>query len=163
MDDIAPETTEPVVETKKGGILKKVVLSLAAVLAVASGATAYWILGGERASANEARVEIAARGVLPFEPFLVNLSDPGGNRFLKVTLNLVVESGEAATEVGGNASLMSHARSAILELLTEQQAQALVTADGKQALKDAIRKRVSGVITQQRVLDVLFSEFVVQF
>jgi flagellar FliL protein len=156
--------TEPAAEPKKGGALKKVVLLLSVLLVFAAGGAAYWVLGGEKAAAaQETRIDIKERGVVPFETFLVNLSDPGGTRFLKVSLGLVVESEEASNLIGGSASLMSHLRSAILELLTEQKALSLVTAEGKQALKDAIKKRVAGILTEQQVLDVLFSEFVVQF
>ena len=54
-------------------------------------------------------------------------------------------------------------RSAILELLTQQSAPALVTPEGKTALKDAIKARTNPLLADQKVLDVLFSEFVVQF
>jgi flagellar FliL protein len=159
-NDAAAAAPEP---RKKGGLLKKLLLLSSAMLVLLAGGATYWVLGGAGASAREAHVKLEERGILPFETFLVNLSDPGGNRFLKVTLKLVVESDDAATHVAENPSLMSHARSAILELLTEQQAQPLVTAAGKQALKDAIRKRVGEVFTAQKVLDVLFDDFVVQF
>ena len=157
------QAAAPGEKKKKGGVLKKLMFVLSAVLMLGAGAATYWILGGAGTAAREAHVKIEERGILPFETFLVNLTDAGGNRFLKVTLKLVLESEEAAVHVGGNASLMSHARSAILELLTEQQAQVLVTAEGKQALKEAIRKRVAGLFPAQQVLDVLFDEFVVQF
>jgi flagellar FliL protein len=148
---------------RKGGALKKLAMIGVAVL-LAGGGAAYWMLGGTKAeAAADPAVKIAERGVVPFETFLVNLSDPGGNRFLKVTLSLVVSSAEDAKHVEENASLMSHVRSAILELLTEQQAQALITAPGKQTLKDAITKRAADLLKDQKVLDVLFSEFVVQF
>ena len=149
---------------KKGGLLKKLLLVVSAMLVLAAGGATYWILGGGGgAAAREAHIRIEERGVLSFETFLVNLSDAGGNRFLKVTLKIVLESDAAAKHVAGNLSLMSHARSAILELLAEQRAQLLVTMEGKQALKEAIRKRVAEVFAAQRVLDVLFDEFVVQF
>ena len=149
---------------KKGGALKKLVMIAVAVLVVGGGGAAYWFLGGTKAeAAADPTVKIAERGVVPFETFLVNLSDPGGNRFLKVTLSLVVSSAEDAKHIEENASLMSHVRSAILELLTEQQAPALITAPGKQTLKDAITTRAADLLKDQKGLDVLFSEFVVQF
>ena len=154
---------EPVEAPRERGALKKILLSLTVMLVLGAGGATYWVLGGADASAHEKKIQIEERGVLPFETFLVNLSDPGGARFLKVTLKLVLESDDAARHVEKSASLMSHARSAMLELLTEQKAEVLVTAAGKQALKDALKKRVTAVITQQQVLDVLFSEFVVQF
>jgi flagellar FliL protein len=161
MDDEQVET-EPVAAKKGGGALKKLILIGGVVLALGGG-TAYWFMAGSSASAQVEEVNLEERGVVLFETFLVNLSDPGGNRFLKVTLSLVFDSAGDATHVTENPSLMSHARSAILELLTEQNAQALVTAEGKQKLKDDIKARAGDVLKKQKVVDVLFSEFVVQF
>jgi flagellar basal body-associated protein FliL len=58
---------------------------------------------------------------------------------------------------------MGHTRSAILELLTEQNAPALITVEGKQKLKDAVKAHVAKLLAKYKVVDVLFSEFVVQF
>jgi hypothetical protein len=54
-----------------------------------AGGGAYLFLSGssETVQAEETRIE--QRGIVPFETFLVNLTDPGGNRFLKCTLQLV--------------------------------------------------------------------------
>ena len=155
------QTTPDAAVRKKGGGLKKLVLIAVPVLALAGGA-AWWFLGSARTEAKE-EVGIEERGVVPFETFLVNLADPGGNRFLKVTLQLVVESEAEAKLIEENPALMGHARSTILELLTEQHAPALITPEGKQQLKDAIKTQVSKVLAKQKVVDVLFSEFVVQF
>ena len=54
------------------------------------------------------------------------------------------------------------ARSAILELLTTQTASTVVTLEGKAALRTAIAERV-GHSGELEVIDVLFSDFVVQF
>ncbi len=94
---------------------------------------------------------------------MVNLADAGGNRFLKVSLDLVLDSPEDAKHVQETPVLLSRVRSDILELLTEQAAPQLVTPEGKQALKDAIKARVSATLDHKQVIDVLFSEFVVQF
>ena len=147
---------------RKGGGFKKVVL-LVLLLFVIGGGGGWWFLSGSGASAEVQEGQIEERGVVPLETFLVNLTDPGGNRFLKVTLELVLASEAEAKHVADNAALMGHARSAILELLTEQNAQTLVTTEGKQKLKDNIKARVSEVLKKQKVLNVLFSEFVVQF
>jgi len=48
-------------------------------------------------------------------------------------------------------------------LLTTQKSTDLVTPEGKLALKEAIKLRVAADVPDQKVLDVLFSEFVVQF
>jgi flagellar basal body-associated protein FliL len=55
------------------------------------------------------------------------------------------------------------ARAIILELLSQQLADTLVTPDGKIALRQAIAERVAEALHEIEVVDVLFSDFVVQF
>jgi flagellar FliL protein len=147
---------------KKGGIAKTLILSVV-VLGIAGGAAGWWFLRGTKAQAEEAPPPLESRGVVTFEPFLVNLADAGGNRFLKVSMQLVVGTPEEAKHVQESPVVVMHLRSEILELLTMQQAAVLVTAEGKKTLKDAIKTRVSPDLPHLKVLDVLFSEFVVQF
>ena len=47
--------------------------------------------------------------------------------------------------------------------IAQQTAGALITAEGKTALKKAVIERVSPIFEKTKVTDVLFSEFVVQF
>jgi len=147
---------------RRGGAVRKLILIVVPlVLLAAGGAWWFFAASGQKVEAADAKIE--ERGIVPLETFLVNLSDPGGNRFLKVSLRLVFASEAAANHVAENAALMGHARSAILELLTEQNAQTLVTAAGKQQLKEDVKAHVSKIFIQYKVIDVLFSEFVVQF
>ena len=160
-EQVTPEPA-PAPKKKKGGF-GKFLLIVVPMLLIAGGGGWWYLAGSGGTVAAEEAASIEERGVVPFETFLVNLSDPGGNRFLKATIQVVVESEAEAKHVEANTALMSHARSAILELLTEQNAQALVTTDGKKKLKEAIASAVAKVLKKQKVLDVLFSEFVVQF
>jgi len=156
-------TPEPAPAPKKKRGFGKLLLIVIPMLLIAGGGGWWYLAGSGGAVAAEETSNIEERGVVPFEPFLVNLSDEGGNRFLKATIQLVVESEAEAKHVEANTALMSHARSVILELLTEQKAQALVTTEGKKKLKEAIASAVATVLKKQKVRDVLFSEFVVQF
>ena len=144
---------------KRGGLVK--LLLVGAVLAGAGAGGAWYFTRGASAAPVELKAE--DRGLVEFEPFLVNLSDAGGTRFLKMTVDLVVGSPEEARHIEDTPVLLRQTRSAILELLTQQQATALVTTEGKQKLKDAIKAQAGLVLVHQKVIDVLFSEFVVQF
>ena len=153
----------PAPAKKKGGAMKWIVI-VALVMLLGGGGAAWWMLGGSTTQAAEAaEPELEARGVFAFEPFLVNLADEGGQRFLKATVSLVVDSAEEAKHIEESPVLVAHIRSAIIEVLTVQKAPALVTPDGKTALKQAIKERTSPLLSGKKVLDVLFSEFVVQF
>jgi flagellar FliL protein len=93
----------------------------------------------------------------------VNLADKDAQRFVRVTLRLVVETKEEAKEIEENEVATTRLRSAILEVLTQQTADKLTTPDGKEQLKKAIAERSVPVLGGKKVLDVLFTDFVVQF
>lgn len=160
MDEL-PKVPDAAPAKKKGGLLKKLLIPLV-LLTVLGGAGGWWMLRGS-AGAEHAEPPLEARGLLAFEPFLVNLADAGGARFLKITVQLVLASDEEAKHIEHSPVVLMHLRSAILELLTMQLSNTLVTAEGKKALKDAIKTRLSPDLPHQKVVDVLFSEFVVQF
>ena len=166
--------------------MKKLVIVGGLVLLLAGGGAGgwwYWTQRAEAADAAEAGQagdEAKARkksaphetAAVPLDPFLVNLADPNGSRFLRVTLQLVIDDPKLAaalTAKGGHGGSGTHdlekvrLRSAVLELLTTQTADRLVTPDGKDELKKAIAARASGVLGEAEVVDVLFTDFVVQF
>ncbi len=158
----APELQPVAAAPKKRG--KGLMIILLVLALGAGGGGAYWWLSrtpGVEAAPRE--IPLSERGLVPFEPFMVNLADGGGSRFLKVNLQLVLDSPKSADKVTSTPVVISRIRSEILELLTEQSGAALVTADGKAALKTAIGGRLEPVLEGGKVIDVLFSEFVVQF
>ena len=162
MDEETPVVETPPAAPRSGGKFKKIVFITLPLLLIL-GAGGWWMFGGTQGKVEAQEVRLEETGVVPLETFLVNLSDPGGNRFLKATLQLVVPTEAEAKHITESPTLLGHARSAILELLTEQNAQALVTAEGKQKLKDAVKAHVAKIFGKTKVIDVLFSEFVVQF
>lgn len=150
--DAAPEAAAP--KPKKS---KKLLLIALVVIVAGVGGAVYAM----RRPAGE--VPASKRGLVAFDPFVVNLADPGGMRFVRVTMQVVVTDEKSATRIPEELVVFKEARSAILEILSQQKANDLVTIEGKQALKRAIVLRLSKVITETKVLDVFFSEFVVQF
>ncbi len=161
------ETTAAIPAPKKG---KKSVLiiGLAAVLVLGGiGGGAFWwtnrAQAAEPAPAAATHADTEERGIVVFEPFVVNLADAGVSRFLRAKIQLVVGSAEQAEEMNKSAVTLSRARSVILELLTTQTSEILVTPDGKTALRKAIAEQVGQAAGHVEIVDVLFSDFVVQF
>jgi flagellar FliL protein len=142
---------------------KSLVLILGGVLVLgAVGGGAFWYT--RRAPSGEAaHVKEPDRGILAFEPFVVNLADANASRFLRTTVQLVVTSEAEAEHAKKIPVVMMEARGAILELLTIQTSDVLVTPEGKTRLKKAILESVNAAVEHVKVLDVLFSDFVVQF
>ncbi len=150
----------PAAAAAKGGGKSKLLIGLI-VLGLAGGG-AFWFMGrGAEAKAEEPGLE--TRGLLAFEPVLVNLSDGGNQRFLKATIQLVLETTHDAEAIHKTPVVMSAIRSSILELLAQQQAATLVTPEGKTELKKGLKERAEAHLKHTKVIDVLFSEFVVQF
>ena len=89
--------------------------------------------------------------------------DEGGSRFLRASLKLVVAGADAAKEVEESDVEVAQLQSAILEVLTVQTAEHLVTPEGKAALKRQVIEKADHILHNTKVTDVLFTEFVVQF
>lgn len=105
--------------------------------------------------------------LMSFEPFVVNLADPGAARFLRTNVQLVVSGGEEGGEHGPKGPTVEEmrVRSAILELLSAETSDALTTPKGKEELKEHILERSEEVLEEAKieVEDVLFSDFVIQY
>ncbi|RUO35823.1 flagellar basal body-associated protein FliL [Aliidiomarina sanyensis] len=98
------------------------------------------------------------------DPFTVNLrSDQFGPRLLYTGMTLEVQEGVTRTILMNN---MPQVRSRLLVLLSGQDAELISTPDGKVALSESIKARLSepyGDSTQElEIFDVLFTEFIVQ-
>jgi flagellar FliL protein len=161
-------SSTPTAAAAKGGKKNWLVIGLVAII-VAGGAGFgyYWWTHGDTAKAaegeeHEKKVPSHERGIVKFEPFVVNLADPNTSRFLRVSIQLVVGSPEEAKKMAESAVVLMQARSAILELLTTQTSQVIVTPEGKTALREAIKEHLEHA-GDVKVIDVLFSDFVVQF
>ena len=158
MSDAKPAEAATPAPKKKKGKLKLIVIALVVVALGVGGGVAM------RRPASSAKSEASTpRGLVTFDPFVVNLADPGGSRFIRITLSVVVDDEKAASKIADTPVSLKEARSAILELLSEQNSAGLVTPEGKQALKKAIIDRISKIFVDAKVTDVYFAEFVVQF
>ena len=160
----AAPAAAPAPKKSRKGLL--IVMTLVVILLLGGGGGAYWFMFRGAGEAEAAEVEPpppVPTGVVPLEPFVVNLADPTGSRFLRVTLSLVVADEAIAHEVEEDEVVVLRVRSAILELLAQKQASELVTPEGKTALKKSIAEAVKHTAHELEVADVLFSEFIVQF
>jgi len=164
------EKTDAAPKPKKKSMLVPILIA-AIVLLGGGGAGGYWMYAKKSGEPKAAAPEPAPKpGVVDMEPFVVNLADEGGNRFLRVNLKLLTWDEEQATELKEDAVSNARIRSAILELLSLQHAAPLTTPEGKEELKKAIAERAAEATAphggtsehELKVIDVLFVEFVVQ-
>ncbi len=89
--------------------------------------------------------------------FVVNLADPSGRRYLKLTMDLEVKgSGEPVQ------AAMSKIRDALLLLLSSKTVDELAGVEGKITLRKDIADRVNQALGKPVVLRVYFTDFVIQ-
>src|SRR5712691_1923622 len=169
MADKEPTPAEPAAKPAKKSSKGKlfIILGVVVVLLGGGGAAAYFTMRKPaEAVATAAAPKKAAHpdtGIVSFEPFVVNLADTGGQRFLRISVRLIVGEEEQAKHIQESEVQLMRLRSAILELLTAQTSERIVTQDGKAALKKEIAERAAHIVAPIEVSDVLFSDFVVQY
>jgi flagellar protein FliL len=165
MSDNKPAAQAPAAPAAKRGGKSLIIIIVAVVVLGGAGGGGFWWWRKSHAEAATVTPEskhASPTGVVPMEPFLVNLADKEASRFLRVTLRLVVDTEAEAKEIEETPVEITRARSAILEVLATQQSAALVTPEGKTELKKAIAEHTTAVLKKE-VRDVLFTDFVVQF
>src|SRR5215470_7625427 len=124
MSNAAQPAATPPKQKGRGRGLLFVVIGL--ILGLGGGGAGYWAYAMRSAAAAKPP-EPPKIGIIAMEPFVVNLADEGGSRFLRLTLALAVEGEERAKETTADKVLNARLRSAILERLTQQTSEHLVT------------------------------------
>jgi len=171
----------------KGGKMKLIPIIVLAVLIGAGGAVgALKLLGGsdsgsaapeaakteETAPAENAGPEAAPEGGEPtagseaigpqnieFKPFIVNLNDAGGKRYLKLSMSVEVDTEALGQEIN---SKMPMFRDTILLLLSSLSYDDISTLDGKMRLRSQMLNRINTQLTSGKIKNIYFAEFVVQ-
>jgi flagellar FliL protein len=111
--------------------------------------------GGEHGVAGEAA---GPAGIVALEPFIANLADDGGRRYLKATFQ--IDFG-AAVPAAMQARL-PQTRDLLLTLFTSKTFDDIRTPEGKQQLREEIIARVNQVLDRDLAKAVYFTEFIVQ-
>jgi flagellar protein FliL len=106
------------------------------------------------------------------EPLLVNLADAGGSSYLRVALTLRIADG--ADKKGAKAKdeksrddknfdeVMAAVRDTVLTVLGRQTADGLLAAEGKEHLKAELKAALAEHNSDLKVVDVYFTDFLVQ-
>lgn len=160
---------------KKG---KGLLIAIIAVAILGAGAGAYFILGGKEgapaaAEGHGAATEAtghesapAAHGeqtpkdtIFNLEPFIVNLLDNSGTRYLKLTVNLELTEGASAADLTAQSTQI---RDSLIILLSSKSYTDIGTVEGKYLMRDEIVARVNQFLKKGKVKTAYFTEFVIQ-
>jgi len=173
----------PSVKTPKGGssLVLMIGLSLLMVFLVLGGigGAGFWLVksgrvtlpGGVPAVQAAAKAEPVKTRLMALNPLLVNLADEGGAGYLRVEIVVRVVDAPAAsgkeekaaekgkTAVNEDEVVM---RDAALGVLSRETSDTLLAPEGKSQLKDSLRKAFGASASNVKVVDVMFTEFLVQ-
>lgn len=163
---------EPEQEAGGGGGLMKIILPLVALLLGGGGG---WFAGSKMTASQykqKAALEpTAAEGevtkdpnamvgdMFKIDPFVVNLNEPRGNRYLKTTIQLEMDSPELRTELERRQAQL---QDVILALLTSKSSKELQALEGKFRLREELLSRINALLVNGAVTRVYFTEFVIQ-
>lgn len=161
MSEAEVETAQPA--RKSGSKLPILIVALVLLLGGGGGGAYWWFaIHAKAADAEAAEEDHDNAGMVTLEPFVVNLADPEARRYLRINVRVLVSDAEHAAEIQENEVATTRLRAGVLELLTQQTAASLQTAEGKTALKKSIAERAAAIVKPAEVSDVLFADFVVQ-
>jgi flagellar FliL protein len=159
---------------KKGGSKLPLLAGIAVAVLVLGGGGAWWLglfghRGGDTAEAKEKAegAEAAAEAakptdvgaLAPLDPFIANLSDEDGRRYLKATLALEFTKSSVPAEFNAR---LPQIRDLLLTLLSSKTFAEVRTPQGKAVLRDEIVSRVNHAMREDVVKAVYFTEFIVQ-
>lgn len=103
--------------------------------------------------------EPIAGEMMMLEPFVVNLSDPAGKRYLKIIMGLELESAEVIVLAE---KAVPRLRDAAIMMLTSLTFEEVMTPEGKLQIRDELLERFNQILRPKKVLNLYFTEFVVQ-
>ncbi len=146
----------------KSKFKKILILGVLGLLLIGGGLAAYVFMSDDPPAGKEAQASQTApkHGAdMPLEPFLVNLADRETRRYLKLKVELEVDSEGTAKELEKS---MPRIRDALILLLSSKTYLDLSTSEGKQQLKKEIKQKITAIPGGNKVSDVFFTEFVAQ-
>ncbi len=97
--------------------------------------------------------------LVSLDPFIVNLQDNSGTRYLKLNINLELATGSSGNEIE---DLKPQIRDSLIILLSSKSYSDIGTVEGKYQLRDEIVARVNQFLGKSKVKTAFFTEFVIQ-
>lgn len=116
---------------------------------------------GEAKGGHEKKGEAESKGSLihPLDTFIVNLTDQGRTRYLKVTVQLEIGKQETVDLIK---SKTPQIRDSLIILLSSKSIEEISTSEGKYQLRDEIVARVKQFAGEGAAVAAYFTDFVVQ-
>lgn len=111
----------------------------------------------EGAAEEEATAQLGP--IMPLNPFVVNLADSGGNRYLRMSVELELSEEPLRQEI---MTRLPQVRNAMLMILPNKRFEDINNSDGKEELREEIITAMNELLTKGEVKNIYYTEFVVQ-
>ena len=98
--------------------------------------------------------------VVSLDTFIVNLADPGANRYLRVTMDLEVTGGKTPEEEVTRRT--AQLRDTILMILPTKKFSDIISTEGKSALREELLSALNAHLASSKIARIYFKEFVIQ-
>lgn len=155
-------------EKTKRGLPIKLIIIIVVVMLLGGGGAAAWkmgvidkFFGKEKPEAiiekKEEKPDIGP--IYPMKIFIVNLMEPMGKRYLKVKIELELDSDKLLPEVEKR---LPQLRDAILTMLSSKTYEDISDLTGKYQLRAEIIAMLNRFLKSGKINNVYFTEFVVQ-
>jgi len=166
---VAAVPTDGGAEAPKGNKKKMIILIAVLALVLIGGGVGAFLFFSKPKDEHAAEVKKAEHVGPPvfavLEPFVVNLAEPDGNRYLQIGITYELTDAKVAEAVKNYTPVI---RSRILIVLSGKNVNDLTSIEGKQKLMDELVDLARVTITTEQkdatngVRDVHFSSFVIQ-
>jgi len=151
---------------KKQGGTSPIVLALLVLNLGASGFGVFKIMTASPASAAPAPDHHEEKSgkeitgpVIPLEPFVVNLDEPGPARYLKMKVQLELVGPHDGEAVEKSKQVL---RDEVLGYLSGLHVKDTLGATAKDTIRDALMKKMEAVVGEHKIRRMFFEEFMVQ-
>ncbi len=173
-----------VVQEKKGGsnVLLIVVVVLLFLIVIGGAAAAYFMLNSDKEVIEDAQAvqksQVVAKSsttthatssrstdyakigpIYPMDQFIVNLYNEGSSRYLKTTINFELSIPELSAEMDTKKPLI---RDIVIKTLSAKTYEEISTIRGKENLKDELVSKINQVLTDGKLNNIFFTDFVIQ-
>ena len=152
----------------KKGLIILVVCFVVIVLGVGAGLYILWdkvsdvspeTLESTEKMAEKKDVKAMVKALLSMETFVVNLADPGGKRYLRVTMALEIDDQDCVTETKEN---VPQIRDKVLLILPAKEFKDIRTSSGKGSLRKEMIAQLNPLLDKCKITNLYFQEFVIQ-
>jgi flagellar protein FliL len=180
-DEEKEEKKEQAPAEKKKLPMKLIIIVVAVVLVLGGAAAGYFVFFGHKGKSTDkedpgketkkeqvkeegskksgGEGEGASGNMKQLDPFIVNLADAEGQRYLKAVIQLEVDNASVEGEIQGK---LPQIRDEILMILSNKTFEDVSTTAGKKMVKREIASAVNKYLTGGQITQVFFTEFVVQ-